>query len=56
MSSWQLSSASCLSPVIFLVFAALDGIYKAALYNYAVDGAVPILFPEDAIRGAFRRE
>ena len=41
---------------IFLVFAALDGIYKAALYNYATDGSVPSLFPDDAIRGAFRRE
>ncbi len=41
---------------IALVFATLDGIYKAALYNYAVDGVVPSLFPEDAIRGAFRPE
>ena len=41
---------------ISLVFATLDGIYKAALYNYAVDGMVPSLFPEDAIRGAFRPE
>ena len=41
---------------IVLVFATLDGIYKAALYNYAIDGVVPSLFPEDAIRGAFRQE
>ena len=39
---------------VALVFATLDGIFKAALYNYAVDGAVPTLFPDDAIRGAFR--
>lgn len=39
---------------VALVFAALDGIFKAALYNYATDGQVPSLFPEDAIRGAFR--
>ena len=41
---------------VALVFATLDGIYKAALYNYAVDGMVPSLFPDDAIRGAFRPE
>ena len=41
---------------VALVFATLDGIYKAALYNYAVDGVVPSLFPDDAIRGAFRPE
>ena len=39
---------------VALVFATLDGIFKAALYNYATDGAVPTLFPDDAIRGAFR--
>ena len=37
-----------------LVFATMDGIYKAALYNYAASGEVPTLFPDDAIRGAFR--
>ena len=41
---------------ISLVFATLNGIYKAALYNYAVDGMVPSLFPDDVIRGAFRPE
>ena len=41
---------------ISLVFATLNGIYKAALYNYAVDGMVPGLFPDDVIRGAFRPE
>ena len=38
-----------------LVFATMDGIYKAALYNYAATGEVPTLFPDDAIRGAFRQ-
>ena len=38
-----------------LVFATLSGIYKAALYNYAADGQVPTLFPDDTIRGAFRQ-
>lgn len=39
---------------VSLVFATLNGIYKAALYNYAADGQVPSLFTEDTIRGAFR--
>ena len=39
---------------VALVFATMDGIYKAALYNYASTGEVPTLFPDDAIRGAFR--
>ena len=39
---------------VALVFATMDGIYKAALYNYAASGEVPTLFPDDAIRGAFR--
>ena len=39
---------------VALVFATMDGIYKAALYNYASSGEVPTLFPDDAIRGAFR--
>ena len=38
---------------IFLVFTTVDGIYKAALYNYAYDGEVPSLFPDDVIVGAF---
>ena len=32
---------------IFLTFATVEGIYKAALYNYAADGEVPSLFPDD---------
>ena len=40
---------------VALVFATMDGIYKAALYNYAATGEVPTLFPDDAIRGAFRQ-
>ena len=40
---------------VALLFATMDGIYKAALYNYAATGEVPTLFPDDAIRGAFRQ-
>ncbi len=40
---------------VALVFATLDGIFKAALYNYASDGQVPSLFPDDVVRDAFRR-
>ena len=40
---------------VSLIFATLSGIYKAALYNYAADGQVPALFPDDTIRGAFRQ-
>ena len=39
---------------VSLVFATLNGIYKAALYNYAADGVMPTLFDDDTIRGAFR--
>lgn len=39
---------------IALVFATMDGIYKAALYSYAATGEVPSLFPDDTIRQAFR--
>lgn len=39
---------------IALMFATLDGIYKAALYSYAATGDVPNLFPDDTIRHAFR--
>ena len=41
---------------VALVFATLDGIYKAALYSYAASGEVPTLFPDDTIRGAFRQK
>ena len=40
---------------VALVFATLDGIFKAALYNYASDGQVPSLFPDDVVQNAFRR-
>ena len=40
---------------IAAVFAAMDGIYKAALYNYAATGQVPALFTNDVIQGAFRQ-
>ena len=39
---------------IALVYATMDGIYKAALYSYAATGEVPSLFPDDTIRQAFR--
>ena len=41
---------------VALIFATLDGIYKAALYSYAASGEVPTLFPDDTIRGAFRQK
>ena len=41
--------------IVALVFATLDGIFKAALYNYASDGQVPALFPNDVIQNAFRQ-
>ena len=41
---------------VALVFATLDGIYKAALYTYASSGDVPALFPTDVIQGAFRQK
>jgi hypothetical protein len=40
---------------VALVFATLDGIFKAALYNYAATGEVPSLFTDDTIQGAFRQ-
>lgn len=39
---------------IALLFATMDGIYKAALYSFAATGEVPSLFPDDTIRHAFR--
>ena len=51
--------AICIGAVLLigvaLVFATLDGIFKAALYNYASDGQVPSLFPNDVVQNAFRR-
>ena len=41
---------------VALVFATLDGIYKAALYSYAASGSVPTLFPAETIQGAFRQK
>ena len=37
-----------------LIFSALDGIYKAALYLYAATGEVPALMPADVVREGFR--
>ena len=35
--------------VIILGFTAMDGIYKAALYEYASTGTVPGLFPQEVV-------
>lgn len=40
---------------VALVFATLEGIYKAALYSYAATGVVPTLFPDETIQNAFRQ-
>ena len=39
---------------VAVLFATLDGIYKAALYNYATTGEVASLFDGDVVREAFR--
>jgi hypothetical protein len=39
--------------VVGLISASLAGIYRAALYSYAITGAVGHLFREDLIKGAF---
>ena len=41
---------------VAVIFATLDGIYKAALYNYATSGEVPSLFQADVLQGAFRQQ
>ena len=46
--------AVALMGTIALTFAALDGIYKAALFIYAVTGQVPALFPAEVVREGFR--
>ena len=38
---------------VAVAFVTMDGIYKAALYNYAATGQVPAIFPKDVIQGAF---
>ena len=42
---------------VALLFSTLEGIYKAALYNYAVSGDVPssFIFEDAPIRDAFRQ-
>jgi hypothetical protein len=42
--------------ILALVFAALDGIYKAALYVFASTGEVPSLFPAEVVREGFRED
>ncbi len=39
-----------------LVFATLDGIYKAALYRYAATGEVPVLMPAEVVREGWRTQ
>jgi hypothetical protein len=41
--------------VVSLAFAALDGIYKAALYLYASTGQAPELLPAEVVREGFAR-
>ncbi len=43
---------------VALLFSTLEGIYKAALYNYAVSGDVPssFIFEDAPIRDAFRAQ
>ncbi len=52
---WVLIAVLTLGTVA-LVFTALDGIYKAALYMFAATGQVPALFPPDIVREGFRSE
>ncbi len=40
--------------VISMIFSTLDGIYRAAVYRYAVGGTVPDDFDIELIQGAFR--
>ena len=42
--------------ILAVVFAALDGIYKAALYVFASTGEVPSLFPTEVVREGFRED
>jgi hypothetical protein len=39
-----------------LVSGALNGIYAAAVYNYATNNAAGEFFPQDLVQGAFRRK
>lgn len=39
-----------------LIFATLDGIYKAALYRYAATGEVPVLMPAEVVREGWRTQ
>ena len=45
--------AFVLAGALAAIFASLEGIYKAALYQYAATGQVPALFPTEVIQGAF---
>jgi hypothetical protein len=40
---------------VMLILSALNGIYRAALYEYASTGEVPATFPQEALAGAFRK-
>ena len=49
------SIGAVLGALVAAAFAALEGIYKAALYQYAATGQVPALFPTEVIQGAFQQ-
>ena len=50
---WAIIAVATMA-TLALVFATLDGIYKAALYHYAATGEVPELFPAEVIRDSYR--
>ena len=50
---WVVVAAATLG-TLALLFAALDGIYKAALYLFAATGEIPALFPAEVVREGFR--
>ena len=55
MGLWVVITVGLLG-AIALTFAALDGIYKAALFMYATTGQVPALFPAEVVREGFRAD
>ena len=55
MGLWVVITVGLLG-AIALTFAALDGIYKAALFMYAATGQIPALFPAEVVREGFRAD
>ena len=57
LGTWGIVTATVITLVLVIglaaVFAALEGIYQAALYYYATTAQVPALFPKDVIESAF---